>query len=529
MADISASEPKIAYPAWTEYQSRNGIDPLGMQNSCVNLYQRLVPGIGNVTLRMRYYGLYAWLCRNYAKRIGSEDPELWKRQIRRAEALYALIARHIGGESGIAGINWAGNAYGAHDEPIDFANASDPESEIKYLKQAWGAYGAAYGSQLFEIGILWEHADHNIPICSDHVGDGLAVALEEEFPDEIALFVEVLEKGAVSREELDRLKSLAPGSIKNAGAEREFYQQIMLATGPAEIGSGLARRHSILLILHVAALLGHYPTADEVRWILYAGHSQEGAALQLDAENLETHRQRWWVYHANDLCHVALEALLKFTLDTLEPYRTGLELNRVIAQCVDAILNVAGNIPETWALYSALLEPSPNAFAEDDDETEWSLSRDILRGAGRSGDRSCSPEVAWKAVRLLAILQKRVRDEDHPVEEELTQFSSEAFQTLLTETRFLAQNETEPVATVIGRLIEQRVIRRHLWVAARKFQHGDYTFLFEQDEGRLKVREKDGPVFTNPRLAPTITFLSDIHLLDDSGPTKYGVAAMQAQ
>ena len=28
---------------------------------------------------------------------------------------------------------------------------------------------------------------------------------------------------------------------------------------------------------------------------------------------------------------------------------------------------------------------------------------------------------------------------------------------------------------------------------------------------RIRLREKDGPVFTNPRLGPAITFLKDIH------------------
>ena len=44
-----------------------------MQNSSINLYQRLLPGISNVTLRMRYYGLYAWLAAVYARRSRNTD------------------------------------------------------------------------------------------------------------------------------------------------------------------------------------------------------------------------------------------------------------------------------------------------------------------------------------------------------------------------------------------------------------------------------------------------------------------------
>lgn len=60
-------------------QEKNGLDPLGMQNSSVSIYQTFLPGISNVTLRMRYYGLYAWLALRYAQAIGDTNPESWKR------------------------------------------------------------------------------------------------------------------------------------------------------------------------------------------------------------------------------------------------------------------------------------------------------------------------------------------------------------------------------------------------------------------------------------------------------------------
>ena len=89
---------------------------------------------------MRYYGFYAWLCRTYAQRIRSTNPEDWKRFIRRAEALYALIACKRGRESGVAGIEWAQKTLDANGTgSIDFATAAEPGSEVYYLKQH-GAY-----------------------------------------------------------------------------------------------------------------------------------------------------------------------------------------------------------------------------------------------------------------------------------------------------------------------------------------------------------------------------------------------------
>lgn len=125
-----ADKPQIYYPAWTDYQKKDGLDPLGMQNSSVNLCQTFLPGISNVTLRMRYYGLYAWLCRTYAQTNGSDDPERWKRFVRRAEALCALVAYCAGGQGGVAGIQRAEKAYeNTKGDVIDFAPAADPNSE----------------------------------------------------------------------------------------------------------------------------------------------------------------------------------------------------------------------------------------------------------------------------------------------------------------------------------------------------------------------------------------------------------------
>ena len=94
----------VATPEWTELRQKSGLDPLGMQAASVNLYQRLVPGISNVTLRIRYYGFYAWLCRTYAERIGDTGQETWKRTVRRAEALLALVAANAVDEDGNGGV-----------------------------------------------------------------------------------------------------------------------------------------------------------------------------------------------------------------------------------------------------------------------------------------------------------------------------------------------------------------------------------------------------------------------------------------
>jgi hypothetical protein len=100
----------------------------------------------------------------------------------------------------------------------------------------------------------------------------------------------------------------------------------------------------------------------------------------------------------------------------------------------------------------------------------------------------------------------------------------------VTETAFLASLKSADFTSAIARIIEGRVINRHLWVAHRKFRYqGDYTFLIEADEGRVRLRLMNGPVFTNPRLGPALTFLQDIHLIGEKGLTALGKKLVEAQ
>jgi hypothetical protein len=132
----------MAVPEWTQVRQKSGLDPLGLQAASVRLYQALLPGISNVTLRTRYYGLYAWLSEQYAKRNHDADPESWKRTVRRAEALYVLTAARANlegehQETGVAGVLWAQRRLAQHGGgAIDFAAHADPGADsTPYLQK----------------------------------------------------------------------------------------------------------------------------------------------------------------------------------------------------------------------------------------------------------------------------------------------------------------------------------------------------------------------------------------------------------
>jgi hypothetical protein len=512
----------IAYPEWTEYRKKDGLDPLGMQNTSVGLYQRLLPGISNVTLRIRYYGFYAWLSSIYADRIRDTDPKTWQRFIRRAEAVYALVSQRHGSEHGVAGIQWAQRRLnGTPPAEISFADDAEPGSPTHYLKQPWGAYGAAYGSQLFEIGIFSAAGGHQIPVPSIEIGEALAREFATGFGALGDRYIGAIERGAVSLGDLDAFLPMTPSGIPRDGGERQIYEDLLFAEAGLERAEDLNRRKSLLLILSLAQQLGHVPDTMDVRWALYAGCLPDGTGLAFPGVDLERHRQRWWVYQANDLIHICFETLLKFVLDALEVHPGGIPLARLIADSVAEIMVSADPHPKSWAAFLDETVPASNAWSPDSPAGEAALVQEVMKAARH--DRFCGPEGAYTALRLLAVLQNRVRASAKDIREELGAYDASAFRSLLTELRFLDKHMQADFAETVARLIEERVLRRHLWIALRKLQYqGDYTFLIETDDGRMRLREKDGPVFTNPRLAPAITFLKDIHLLGGNGLTTLG-------
>jgi len=327
----------IACPEWTEYRKKNGLDPLGMQTGSINIYQRLLPGVSNVTLRIRYYGL---LARTYAREIGNTDPIHWQRFVRRAEALYALIAQNKGNENGVAGVDWASRTLkqAANGKPIDFAADSEPPISNQYLKksylqQAWGAYGAAYGSQLFEIGILAQAGGHAIPVPGDEIGERAADAFAEGLSGLAAPFLAAIRDAAVSRSALDKLAPITPSGIPEISGERSCYEDILFARGGIARPADVERRRSLRLLLAVAKLHSGLPAAADTRWMLYAGCDPGDHPLQLPSDELTAQRWRWWVYQANDLLHVCYEALLRYSLDVLGETPAGIALSRLIGEC----------------------------------------------------------------------------------------------------------------------------------------------------------------------------------------------------
>src|SRR6516165_9375854 len=97
-------------PNWTKPKTWSaGRDPLGMQATSVRMYRQLVPGLTNVTNRLRYFSFYCWVVQTFERSAHANEAQRWAIFIRRAEAIYALACHLVDGPNslGMAGGEWA--------------------------------------------------------------------------------------------------------------------------------------------------------------------------------------------------------------------------------------------------------------------------------------------------------------------------------------------------------------------------------------------------------------------------------------
>ncbi len=498
-------------PQWTEKADKRGLDPLGIQNSGILLYQSLMPGISNVTLRIRYYGFYCWVAETYARRGASTDFEAWKSWVRRAEALYALVSAQAG-EGGVGGIDWADRRLAEDGDIIDFAGAADPGGAQKpYLRQSLGVFGGAYYTQMAEMDLFTLNR-HGIQVATRDLGKQAAAVFEQAIGPELAkLLAQKIVDGRVTVPELEKLAPITPSQIDSESDERSFYDKLLFAREEECSPEGRSRADTLLLILDTARAYGDRPNPEEVRWHLFDPPSE---ALP---HHLEAQRLNWEAYQCQDLMQIASAALLAWAIAIINTDSLG----RTLSQIHDDVMlqlseHEEGPFTETWADMRAATEAGDHPFRDS-----WNT---LTSARGATEDK------AVIAVKLMAGLHRRYTDRS-----DLAQAVARGLPkrgtaySLRTELDWLESAEQASVSERIADYVIERVVRRHSWVAMQKLRRQrDYTFLFEQREGRLVYLSAYRPVATTPRLAPAIQFLDDIHLLYEDGLTDMGLTVLES-
>ena len=263
------------------------------------------------------------------------------------------------------------------------------------------------------------------------------------------------------------------------------------------------------MLLEITDTFGSVPRAEAVKWHWFENVPAKDAALRHQVPQL------WFLYQACDLMRLAYEVILSAALTMIDAApRRRMALGELTAELADCVETASG---ESWDDFSRGI----SAAAENSSAQGYAATMMEAMGAGDTSEQ------VQNAILLIAILTEKAVADSALVEEALS--GADYFQSLRTEAQFIDRNRSGDARQVISDLIRERILKRHLWVASRKFRNQKaYTFHMEPEEGVLRYRAPIRVSPSSPRLDQALRFLRDVSLIDNNGVTPIGRAELVA-
>lgn len=509
-----------------------GLDHLGVQAPCIALYGQLLPGITNVTDRARYYTFHPWVLWSFEKRYEDHSLDEFRRVLRRAECLFALIAIRHARVVGDNDDGLHGRAMVGRDKLLrieedstfaldDYATLEGPN---RYFKNKLGGLGQYYFGPLRDLRVLDHHEGAGYPGYDDQRGRRLAEAFASAVPEDT--FFRVLEQQTSTWEELDEVAAFCPCKLRENPAEHELLLDLFLArTEPFQGDGGKTRRASLGLMLDLAsqpARNPEYAFEGLLRGAAYTGALVDGAAWQVTEAHQRVLRG-WGTYQRNELLSISVQGLFAAVLRAIERDEA-----RKIRQASDA----AGVAVRLLSSLDADLKmpldalvtrvrgalPALADWQNGDHELQrgWRLQNLTLN------DDANLESIAQESIAVLLALLARGVDEYPYGDFELDPEYFDPREVHLLSLRHASKNEWTglTVEDWIRWVAVHWGVARHLRVALRKLR-GERrdTFRIRPLEGELRVVEAPEPVFTQPRVSKAQQILRDLCLVeyDDEG------------
>lgn len=500
-----------------------GLDPLGLQNTSDTTFTLLMPGLNNVTGRIRYYSFYSWLLDQYSKINGSTDPAIQKTFIRKAEYIIALSAHFYAGESGsIPGSNYAKTEVQNQDIQVHDLNAGiykpDGTTANTYWNYSWGAFGQYYIGSLRDIGIVISREDSEVYARTnsqeDHFvsGEMLADAFDSNIPtNKKELFLKCLTESSISEEQLkDLLPEFNLTHVPENTKEQELLIRLLLQKDiPLRIEEEpiTLRKDSIR---HLLQFVASQPEKFDDREFIYTAYNNKGKADEKREDSL----LGWYYYQFNEFWHYANTSLFNGTLNFLEENYgpNWVPLNQLIDNLANGVLQL---------------------FVEEELVTDANNTVEVVLHHLKA-DEYHYMEAASKSLKtekvfygLLMIFSQYLNNL-----EELALLKNYGDSNHLAKdgdgvTYFLGpfkKKQQIPLIQYIKEYLFKNIIYRHQYVAFRKMRGSSLStqkFIIEDHHIRYLGNFEAG--YTGPRVGNLISFLKDLSVItQENSLTAYG-------
>jgi hypothetical protein len=490
-----------------------GRDSLGLQTTSQASYSTLLPGLTNLTNRIRYYGFYCWLLETYAKEIGDTNPKVQNKFIRRGEYQIALLMQlHEKDTTQIPGSLFAADEISKKESESEFSlkfGADIEKDKSTYWKYSSGAFGQYYSGALQTIGLIIHREDSPVFVCTQHEDDSivtgtvLAQAFDENISDSAKqLFLSNIENGFLKKSDSEKLyNALSITAIPRDSDEWELYTKLLFSNDQPLFQNAdnqtFFRKDSMLTVL---SYINKNKTTDNWDFFTCKLYEQKGK----DFSNEESKSSfGWYYYQLNEYWHFGVETIFWSILETLSSKYFQVEftvfLNEFDKTFVDSLLKFSFIENESQKLNEII-----DAIEDVD---IWELSEQIRESIKVSDISQC----LFLGFKILLSIYKQNEKEFDKLKSFAAFHGMERDGDCINGLNDFTYRLNEPISDVLEKFVLKNIINRHLEVAYRKMGAGTKnTLKFSFEDNFLKHVETISPVWTTPRIYAMYNFFYDL-------------------
>lgn len=513
---------KSLYPFWGESINLiTGLDPLSLQTTSEATYATMLPGISNLTNRLRYYGFYCWLLDFYFQKEKKGNSTEQYKFIRRAELMVAILM-HSERKNvlQITGSNFASNMISSiKGKYYDLAAGADKDGTEKavYWKYASGAFGQYYFGAMRALSLVIAAADDEEDIIyfisKPHErqkvsGKQLAEAFDATLTREIKeLFYTNIKKAKLNVADIPELINyFAIDKIDTKLPEWTLYINMLLDKDePSQIEEEkftYHRRETILELMKVA--LDNGMEYDWQIFLLKAYASKMGTNSDPISETMIG----WYAYKFNEYYQYACGAIFWASLQDLYNHQQDQYLPSFINKLAKSITKAICKQVKSITPQSSVKQVFSGLTEEMDEEKLYNVIE--------TKPESNPTEAAKNGFLLLFRLYKENKELLHPLKEFMSRKQMIREGNMVDGLLALHNSEEDSIENFIKFFLLRRIIYRHQIVAIRKMGNGSQsTHKFIIEDQYIRFIDTFPPRATSPRMIALLNLLSDLEVIND--------------
>ena len=483
----------------------SGLDQLGLNLTSERIFDLLLPGLNNVTGRIRYYSFYCWFFDWYASQVRTTSRSKQNSYLRRAEFLLSLVAAHKE-LSGVPGITKALSIYAESDENIDLTNGTQEgsKSEGSYWKNPRGVLGQYYISSIKQMGILGDQGDkEGLYVRTDFQhetkvsGKQLADAFGLNISNTSHVFAKAIENNFVTKTDLDILSSeFNMLNIPIDSKEQQLLWQLFSGVDrPKESDETYFRKDTIKLLLSNVDVNDSDAKYEQlnVPFSIYSNGWND---------DYSTSQKLWYFFIVEQFWSVSstgcLDAFLKI-LDKLSKNNWIDEID-LVDHIISKVLDLfeGDDIGENLDLFFK------TSFTEQSIQELVFLSK-------KEQNPYVKIQYALIAIQKLVIENNTSRDDLLEISNKYKIHTASSF--LVSYDDFKSKQDLT-IKEFVRYFLTRNIINRHHFVALRKLNATQNSAKFYREDGMIRLVDHFMYDYSSPRIHTLVDFMRDLSIID---------------